>query len=150
MIHLSSEQCIKHLLPLIELTMSEDVYKKAVEEFTVDDNYITDVWGYFDLDKLIVVVSGGAEHSPKKVWLGYFAVHPDYRGKGLGTAALEFMEEQLKLRGYKWILVETYDNEICEPAIALYYKLDYKLVGSLADYLDDDSDAIFLRKNIGD
>lgn len=144
MIELSTEQCQILALPLIKLTMGEEIWTKAKDEFS--DSDVSDLWGLFDGDKLITICGLGGIISKKKVWLGYFAVHPDYRNEGLGIRCLIFVENIAKMRGYKWIIVETYQHPTFELAIRLYKKLGYKEVGYLADYLEDDSDIIYLRK----
>jgi len=150
MILLSIEQCNELAVPLIYSTMGEEIGSKAAHGFNNSDNSdISDLWALFDENKLIAVCGLGGEISKKKVWLGYFAVHPDYRNKGLGTKCLNFIENVAKERGYKWIIIETYQHPTFEPAIKLYKKLGYKEVGYLADYLEDGSDIIYLRKILG-
>lgn len=148
MIELSVNQCKQLALPLITLTMGEEVGAKAELEFSSSD--VSDLWALFDKGQLIAICGLGGHISEKKVWLGYFAVHPKYRRGGLGRYCLNCIETIAKARGYKWILVETYEHPIFENAIDLYKKCDYKEIGYIADYLDDDSDALYLRKNIGD
>lgn len=144
MIALSNSQIQIYVLPLIYETMTEDIAEKAVAEFTEEGEF--DGWGLFDEDILIGFIGLGAEISPKKVWLGYFAVNPHYQGRGYGSIMIKFVEEVARKRGYHWLIVETYDNPIYESAIRFYTKHNYKEIGRLADYLIDDSDAIYFRK----
>jgi len=149
MILLSGQQSVELALPLIELSMGEEIYNRAWNEFSIDED-CSNLWGLFDQDKLTTIIGFGSEISTKKTWLGYFAVHPNYRCKGYGTKALNFIEQEAKKRKYKWILVETYEHPMFENAIRLYKKSGYKKVGYLADYLDDDSNAIYLKKCLGE
>lgn len=144
MVSLSVEQYNELVLPLVNLTMGKEIGLQYEDEFASSDS-----WGLFDEDTLIAVCGLGSCISEDKVWLGYFAVHPDYRNKGLGTRSLEFVEEVAKEKGYKSILIETYEHPTFASALKLYKKQGYKEIGYLADYLDDDSDAIFLRKQLG-
>ena len=140
MIKLSSEQIKEHAFPLVCTTMLPEVAAPLEEEGE------RDLWGLFDKDKLIVVCGLGSEIKETEISLGFFAVDPEYRNQGLGTQALEFVENIAKEQEYKTILVETYDNPIFENAIRLYKKLGYKEVGYIFDYLTDDSDVLYLRK----
>ena len=143
MIALSVEQCNELVLPLINLTMGKEIGLQHEYEFASSDS-----WGLFDGDILTVVCGLGGCILEDKVWLGYFAVHPDYRNKGLGTRALKFVEDVAKEKGYKSILIETYEHPTFIQALKLYKKQGYKEIGYLADYLSDDSEAIFLRKQL--
>lgn len=149
MILLSSSQTQELAIPLIYKTMGSEIGDKAKYEFS-ESAEPTDLWGYFDKNILVAVAGLGSEISPKKVWLGYLAVMPSYQGSGLGTEALQFIEQVAKQRRYKWILVETYDNPLFEKALKFYKKHGYIKVGTLADYLEDDSDIIYFRKNLED
>ena len=140
MVKLSVEQIKEYVLPLVKNSMLPEV------AYPLEEDGDRDLWGLFDRDKLIVVCGLGCETKSTEVCLSFFAVDSEYRRKGLGTYALEYVEEIAKERGYKTILVETYDNPVFETAIKLYKKLGYVEVGYILDYLDDDSDMLYLRK----
>ena len=143
MILLSSEQVQQFAIPLVALTMGKEI-SQPMEDYESDRS----LWGLFDKDVLIAICGMGSVLSATKVWLSYFAVHPDYRGQGLGRQALAFVEATAKEQGYEWMYVETYQHPTFEDAIRFYHKAGYVEVGGIADYLDDDSDAIFLRKKL--
>jgi len=147
MIHLSPEQARLYAVPLIKLTMGDEIGSKAEAEFN-EEYEDSCLYGYFDKDKLIAIGGLGSEISPKKIWLGYLAVHPDYRCRGLGGTVLRFVESLAIQHNYKWLLIETYDNPTFENAIKLYEKFGYVNVGYLADYLNDESDIVYYRKNL--
>jgi len=68
------------------------------------------------------------------------------RGDGYGTKLLRFCED--KIFGYSpniFICVSSFN----EGAIQLYYKLGYKLVGELKDFVKKDSMELLLRKTVG-
>ena len=134
MVKLSGEQVRDYAAHLIQLTMGGEIGSRAKNEFEECD--IVDIWGLFDGDFLTTVVGIGSEISSKKVWLGYFAVSPQYQNKGLGTKAIAFIEKEIQNRGYKWIYIETYENERFDAAVRLYKKTGYKKVGELAGFLD--------------
>lgn len=146
MILLSPHQANEYAVPLIKRTMGDELGNRAAYEFAECES--TDLWGLWDHDTLMCIAGIGAEISPKKVWMGYLAVHPDYRRKGLATRGLDFTEAEMANRGYKWCLVETYGSAVFDGAVEAYLGRDYKKVGDLADYLDDGTDIIYLRKRL--
>lgn len=148
MIQLSGQQAAEYGVPLIKMCMDEESGRRAEESFTGDEEGPTGLYGLFDKDVLTCIAGIGAEISRKKVWLGYLAVHPAYRHQGLGSRCLLYAEEEAKSRGYCWIFVETYDSPIFESAVRLYKQKGYKQIGELPEYLDDGSDALYLRKEL--
>ena len=87
--------------------------------------------------KLVGICGLGQEtyHYPQKgkagpaVWLAYFAVHPDYRGRGIGRTLLAKTEQLAREQGYEWMLVETYTTATFWNARQLYAKAGYSLIG---------------------
>ena len=146
MIPLSSTQVDQYARPLIRLTMGDEI-ANSIEEYD-EPRVETDFYGLFDMDKLIAIGGLGSVISPKKVWLGYWTIHPNYRNKGVGSRVLDFIEELAASLGYKWIFVETYDSPLFEKALKAYKKRGYKEIGYLSDYTEDDSDALYLRKTL--
>ena len=148
MIPLSPTQVEQYALPLIRQTMESELGNRAAEQFAecVDP---CDLWGLWDGDILTCVTGLGCEISPKKIWLGWLAVNPAYRRKGLATRCLDFAEAEMKSRGYKWCLVETYEHPTFTGAAELYKRRGYVKIGELVGYLEDDSDALYMRKRIG-
>lgn len=148
MIELSNTQCRDYAIPLIYECMGELVGQKAEAVWAGEEGEQSGLFGWFDGDRLVGIVGVGSELSKRKVWLGYFAVHPGYRRKGLGMKMLAFVEGVMRQRGYREIFIETYDHPTFEAACALYEKAGYRRVGELPEFLDDGSDALFYRKKL--
>ena len=146
MILLSPDQARDYAVPLIKQTMGDELGNRAAYEFSECED--TDLWGLWDMDVLVCIAGIGAEISPKKVWLGYLAVHPDRRKQGLATRGLAFVEAEMANRGYRWCLVETYVAPEFDAALELYRSRGYKHIGDLADYLDDGADIVYFRKQL--
>lgn len=67
-------------------------------------------------------------------WLG-IAMPEDARGRGIGRAAMNALEEEARALGLRKLLLEVRaDNS---PAIALYERTGYIRVGVLRDHYDD-------------
>ena len=73
------------------------------------------------------------------------AVHPDFRRRGIAEALIIALEEQLRHRGSKMLLLEVRASNA--PAIALYEKLGFSQVGLRKNYYrNPKEDAMILRK----
>ena len=75
------------------------------------------------------------------------AVHPDFRRRGIAEMLVAALEEQLRQRGSKMLLLEVRDSNV--PAIALYEKLGFHQAGLRKNYYrNPKEDARILRKEL--
>lgn len=71
---------------------------------------------------------------------------PEYRGRGIGTAMLEFSEERLfRFFPNVYICVSSFNH----GAQKLYYQLGFEKIGELKDYFLKGYDEYILRKTVG-
>jgi putative acetyltransferase len=63
------------------------------------------------------------------VWLGWYCVRPDQRGKGVGRKLLEWTIEKARSEGFKKLKLYTSTSPNEARAQELYEKLGFKLVG---------------------
>jgi [ribosomal protein S18]-alanine N-acetyltransferase len=66
------------------------------------------------------------------VQINNVAVHPDFRGKGLGKAALKFVLKDVQDKGAAFVTLEVRPSNT--PARALYEKLGFKVLGTRKGY----------------
>jgi ribosomal protein S18 acetylase RimI-like enzyme len=82
-------------------------------------------------------------------FVGYIqtiCVHPDHRGRGLGTRMVEFAEQRiLKEVPNVFMCVSSFNHD----ARRLYERLGYHVVGELTDYIVEGYSEILLRKTTG-
>ena len=82
-------------------------------------------------------------------FVGYIqtiCIHPDCRGKGLGSELLHFAERRI-LERYPnvFMCVSSFNHD----ARRLYERLGYQVVGELTDYIVAGHSEILLRKTVG-
>ena len=86
----------------------------------------------------------------ENVWLAWFAVDPDCQGQGLGRDLLTAIERIAVTRGFRKLLVETYEHADFDKARRFYERNGFHPIGRIADYLPDGSPMIVYGKRIGD
>lgn len=82
-------------------------------------------------------------------FVGYIqsvAVHPESRGRGIGTALIQFAEQRIfREQPNVFICVSSFNPD----ARRLYERLGYHVVGELTDFVVRGHSEILLRKTIG-
>lgn len=79
-------------------------------------------------------------------YLNLLAILAPYRGKGLGRAALAWMENGAREAGARncWLCVSAFNA----PAIAFYERCGYSQAALLDDLIKDGEDELLMRKRI--
>ncbi|MFZ3589753.1 GNAT family N-acetyltransferase [Bacillus sp. DJP31] len=65
-------------------------------------------------------------------WIGITIGEPEGRGKGIGYLAIKYLEEQIKLQGFKRIELGVFEFNI--QAQKLYQKMGYKEISRIEDF----------------
>ncbi len=68
------------------------------------------------------------EHPKDEVWLAWYCVRADHRGKGLGRELLEWTIEKARAEGYKKFKLYTSDDPNEARAQELYEKLGFRII----------------------
>ncbi|PZD73966.1 hypothetical protein C1752_01632 [Acaryochloris thomasi RCC1774] len=94
---------------------------------------------------------GAAYYAPEPfsegVWNLYFiGILPSEQGKGRGTALIRHVEEVLKERGERLLLVETSGVDSFEQTRSFYRKNGYDEEARIRDYYKAGDDKIIFRK----
>ncbi len=87
-----------------------------------------------------------AKEVGRKLHLLNFAVHPEYRGLGIGTALLQALERLARRKGLKQIYLEVEEDNY--TAIRVYEKLGYHKIKVLKGYYPWGKDAILMLKEL--
>ncbi len=65
----------------------------------------------------------------KVVWLGWYCVRPDQRGKGLGRELIEWTIDKAKEQGFKKLKLYTSEDPEEAKAQEIYENYGFKIVG---------------------
>jgi ribosomal-protein-alanine N-acetyltransferase len=84
-----------------------------------------------------------------EVQINNVAVHPDFRRQGLGEAALKLVFKQVRERDAKHVMLEVRTSNT--PALTLYRKLGFEIIGVRKGYYTNPSeDAFVMRLSLGE
>lgn len=98
-----------------------------------------------DNDEVFGVAYCEPERMTDQTWnLQLIAVHPDYQGQGHGSNLLSHVEETLKARGGRMLLVETLAG--FDLAQAFYKKSGYEEEARIRDFYAAGDDKVVFRK----
>lgn len=92
-----------------------------------------------------ILAFGGLWFNIDEAHVMNIAVREDNRQKGLGTKLLQFLVELAKKKEKKCITLEVREDN--KPAIKLYEKLNFEIVGKRRRYYDNSVDAIIMTKS---
>ena len=76
--------------------------------------------------------------------VGNVAVSPAFRGYGIGEKLMQTVIDEAKAKGLEYITLEVRSRNI--PAISLYQKLGFTIVGSRKNYYKNPTDDAYLMK----
>jgi len=77
-----------------------------------------------------------------EVQINNVAVHPDFRGKGLGEAALRLVLKQVREKDATYVMLEVRPSNT--PALTLYRKLGFEVLGVRKAYYTNPSEDAYV------
>lgn len=121
--------------PWSKFAFISEIYNQSISfPFIIEDSKNNKIIGY-----VIYWVIGDEAH------INNIALHPDYRGKGIGEFVLRKVLELIKRAGAKSVSLEVRPSNI--PARKLYRKLGFQLRAIRKDYyINPKEDALILVK----
>lgn len=107
---------------------------------------------YVLADDPTLVGIAGLHHSPwgplENVWLSWFAVDPEFQGKGYGLSLLDQMIRLARKWGFQRLFVETYSTPEFARACAFYAAAGFTLAGTIRSYLPGGGSMLAYYKNL--
>lgn len=114
----------------------------------LDDGRTYYVWKQGGATRGLVGLHHAVWGPEENVWLAWFAVDPDCQGRGLGRRLLTAIERIAVEKGFRKLLVETYEHEDFNKARRFYERNGFRRTGRIADYLPDGSPMIVYAKTL--
>jgi ribosomal protein S18 acetylase RimI-like enzyme len=99
------------------------------------------------------LIKGAAYYAPENfadgVYNLYFiGVLPENQGSGVGRALLEYVENHIRQKGVRMLLIETSSKPSFEKTWRFYTKNGYEKEAIIRDYYRDGDDKILFRKKL--
>ena len=139
---------LKIVLDSCELFPSEYLDEMISDYFNNAET--EDVWFTFLIDEKPIAIGYCV---PEKLTEGTYnllaiGVSQNAQRKGVASAMMEYIEQQLKQKNGRLLLVETSSDEAQIAARKLYQKIGYKQVAVIDDFWKDGEDKIVFLKQL--
>jgi ribosomal protein S18 acetylase RimI-like enzyme len=83
------------------------------------------------------------------VWdLYWIAVDPEQQGKGLGQVLLRFVENEVRRRFGRMLLIETSSKRSYAPTVRFYQRAGYREISRIKDFYRIEDDKVVFSKNL--
>lgn len=141
-------QYLKDVLNSIELFPSE-MLEDLISDF-FNNPETEEIW--FTATENQIPISIGY-CAPEKLTEGTFnlyaiGVKRDIQGKGIGRTMMKYLEEELKKKGHRILIVETSGTADFKLTRAFYENLDYSKEAVIRDFWKEGDDKVIYRKKI--
>lgn len=152
MIRLATTNDIPAVIALAEATglfQADELteFGSMISDHLSSDRDSDNVWVVDDQDELLGAAYYAPETFAEGVWNLYFiGVHPSHQGKGRGSALLGYVEQALKERGERLLLVATSGVGSFELTRTFYRKNGYDQEARIRDFYQPGDDKIIFRK----
>ncbi len=80
--------------------------------------------------------------------LYWIAVHPEAQGRGAGKALIKYVEEDIRRRGGRLLLIETSSREDYDATIAFYQRTNYELAARIRNFYHIGDDKLIFSKEL--
>lgn len=91
---------------------------------------------------------GKSEMTAATFDLYWLATRADRQGKGYGRRIVSFVEEEVRRRGGRLLVIETSSQESYRDTRAFYEKIGCTLAARLPDYYDEGDDKLIYLKHL--
>ncbi len=134
---------IKEVVKIEELCFGAEAYPNYVFNYFVDGRSYLFLVAEYDNRVVGYMV---AEKRGEGGLIVSLAVHPHYRGKGIGSALLRETIKILREEGIKGVSLQVKRGNL--DAISLYSAFGFKIIRVLRKYYIDGSDAYLMEKEL--
>lgn len=139
---------LKALIDAVELFPSDMLDDMMAEYFNNENEHF---WLTDDDGGPVGIAYYAPERLTEGTWNLYLiAIHPDRQGQGRGGALLRYVEQQLRVRGERVLLVETSGLPDFEFQRAFYRKCGYDEEARIRDFYKAGEDKVIFRKALNE
>jgi len=120
----------------------------------VDESLLRgDESGYITIVAELTKVEGYACYGPTPLTDGVFdlywiAVHPEAQGQGVGRDLIRYVEEGIRSRGGRMLLIETSSRKEYEATISFYKNSKYELAARIKNFYAVGDDKLVFSKEL--
>lgn len=109
-----------------------------------------ELWITDDNGEPVGIAFAAPERMTDGTWNLYLiAIHPDHQRQGRGKALLAYVENLLRERGQRMLIVETSGTDDFEPVRSFYRNCGYSVEARIRDFYSAGVDKIVFRKIVG-
>lgn len=141
-------QYLKDVLNSIELFPSE-ILEDMISDF-FNNPETEEIWFTATENEMPISIGYCA---PEKLTEGTYnlyaiGVRSDIQGKGIGRTMMKYLEEELKKKGHRILIVETSGTDGFELTRKFYENLDYSKEAVIRDFWKDGDDKVIYWKKL--
>jgi ribosomal-protein-alanine N-acetyltransferase len=139
---------LEHLedILLVECLSFADPWSRESYRYELADNGLAHYYGCFSSQRLLGF--GGFWQVLDEGHIANVAVHPDFRGQGLGYLLVTQLITACRALGGSEMTLEVRQSNL--TAQALYRKLGFENIGQRQNYYNNGEDAMIMRLTIND
>lgn len=148
---------ISRVVELVSSSMNENEGRWAKE--TIDFHYFCkahdkdDGRAYYvaKKDDYILGICGWHRYiwgPENRVWLGWFAVDPEFQRKGIGHEMMEKICKTASKKGFKKMFIETYSDDDFLKARNFYEKFGFEEAGRIESYIKEGVDMVVYSRDL--
>jgi len=147
-IHTGDLERLKEIIDLNELFPSE-LLEEMIQPY-FEESSKEEFWVTYEVNGVPVAV---AYYAPERMTSGTYnlhliAIHPDFQGKGIGQDMLNFVENHLRDRGERILLIETSGLPEFEKTRDFYKKNNYHQEAVVREFYAQGEDKIIFWKSL--
>ncbi len=133
-----------------EGSVDEDKFQDIVQKFYND---LVEIEYFIAADENDSVLGTSGIYSldsdeEDSCWLGWYCVHPDYRGQGLGRLLMNYTVDEARKRGKKYLNLYTSTNPNEAEAQIVYERNGFYITDQKREK-QGDYEIFYRRKNLG-
>lgn len=130
-----------------EVETLDEVFADYFKEARDDYGHLAFTWDE-DGNPIGFVYYAPTEMTDRTWELWWIVVDPAHQGRGLGRQLLQFVEDDIRQRNGRILLIETSSTPHYKPTRRFYLKNNYALAAQITDFYADSDDKVIFSKHL--